>query len=376
MKKKILVVDDDESIIKLMKRILSTGGYIVYTAMNGLEAISLLETKKVDLIMLDMMMPKMDGIQFLRSINESRITFAPVLMVSGCTDVKQRIACYQLGVYDFIGKPEHTEVILKRVENGLNIGEMLTFNKTVKDDLVMANKLQSFLFPQSWAITEYFDIYALNLPIAEIGGDLFDYIHLENGGVIFFVADVSGHGISAAIFTAIVKMVFRNAVKETEDPGGIMTIMNREVAATIPTESFVTMFCGHYDPSVQILHYSNAGHPMPYLLEDGVVYELDGNGPFLGPISEVKFIRYERDVSNSSGMIVYTDGIMDITDEKENLVGKRFLLNFLNKRDLSSFENFQDLYQNLFKKQNVSIIDDCTFLLLNFKNGNREQHEQ
>jgi sigma-B regulation protein RsbU (phosphoserine phosphatase) len=366
MKKKILVVDDDDSIIKLMKRILSTGGYAVYTATNGLEAISLLETKKVDLIMLDMMMPVMDGIQFLKSINESRITFAPVLMVSGCTDVNQRLECYKLGVYDFIGKPEHTEVILKRVENGLNIGEMLTFNKTVKDDLVMANKLQSFLFPRPWISTGDYDIFALNIPVAEIGGDLFDFVHFEDGSLIFFVSDVSGHGISAAIFTAIVKMVFRNAVKETQGPGEIMSIMNREIAAIIPNESFVTMFCGFYQPSTQILHYANAGHPMPYLLEDGVVYELDGNGPFLGPISEVNFVNYTRDVSNSSGMIVYTDGVVDIADEKENMIGRRILFNMLNARNLSTFENFHGIYKKFIEKQNVSIIDDCTILLLNF----------
>jgi phosphoserine phosphatase RsbU/P len=287
-------------------------------------------------------------------------------MVSGCTDVNQRIECYKLGVYDFIGKPEHAEVILKRVENGLNIGEMLTFNKTVKNDLVMANKLQSFLFPPPWTGTEDFDIFALNIPVEEIGGDLFDYILLDDGGIIFFVSDVSGHGISAAIFTAIVKMVFRNAVKETQVPGEIMTIVNREIAATIPNESFVTMFCGHYKPSDQILYYANAGHPMPYLLEDGVVYELDGNGPFLGPIDEVNFITYTRDVSNSSGMIVYSDGITDITDEKEKSIGKRILLNLLNKRDISSFENFQALYNNLIEMQNVTIIDDCTVMLLNF----------
>ncbi len=368
MKKKILVVDDDDSIIKLMKRILTADGYTVFTAMNGLEAVSLLERKKVDLIMLDMMMPKMDGIQFLKWINENRITYAPVLMVSGCNDVQQRIECYRLGVYDFIGKPEHTEVILKRVENGLNIGEMLTFNKTVKDDLVMANKLQKCLFPDPWISTGDYDLFALNTPIAEIGGDLFDYICFPDGGIIFFVSDVSGHGISAAIFTAIVKMVFRNAVKETKNPGDVMTIMNREVSATIPSESFVTMFCGYFEPSAKLLHYSNAGHPMPYLLEEGAVYELDGNGPFLGPIHEINFINYTRDVSNSKGLIVYSDGVMDMVDEKENLIGKRLLLNILNAKDLSSFDSFQAIYQDLIEKQSVNIIDDCTILLLNFKN--------
>lgn len=372
MKKKIIVIDDDESIIKLMKRILSMEGYTVFTALDGLEAIRILEKKKVNLIMLDMMMPKMDGIQFLKSINESKITFAPVLMVSGCTDVNQRIECYQLGVYDFIGKPEHAEVILKRVENGLKIGEMLTFNKTIKDDLIMANRLQNYLFPRPWITTGDFDLFALNNPITDIGGDLFDYIYFNDGGIIFFVSDVSGHGISAAIFTAIVKMVFRNAVKETQEPGEIMTIINREVTATIPTESFVTMFCGYYMPSTQILHYSNAGHPMPYLLENGVVYELDGNGPFLGPIKGAKFISYTRDVSNSSALIIYTDGVVDIIDEKENLVGKRLLLNILNARGLSSFKNFQAYYKNLIKTQNLTVIDDSTFLLLKFKNENKE----
>ena len=224
MKKRILIIDDEEPVRDFMKKILTRSGFTIFTASDGREALDMLGTVYVDLIILDMNMPNMNGIEVLRHIREGNLTNKPVLMVSGSHDSDLRTESYRLGAYDFITKPEHTEVMLKRIENGLKIGEILDFNEFIKVELFMAKKLQKYIFPETENISEYIDIHAWNLPLSDIGGDLYDYIHFRNNKVLLFVADVSGHSISASMFTAIVKMVFRNAVKTTEDPEEIMTI--------------------------------------------------------------------------------------------------------------------------------------------------------
>ncbi|HQL81077.1 MAG TPA: response regulator, partial [Spirochaetota bacterium] len=142
MKKKILVIDDEEPVRKLLLRILNGSGYDVVAASNGKEALDKLDSVSVDLIMLDRNMPEMDGLSFLRAVRKNGITHVPVLMISGDANPENIIESYKLGVYDFIRKPEQTEVMLKRVENGLKIGEMINFNEFIRVELLMARKLQ------------------------------------------------------------------------------------------------------------------------------------------------------------------------------------------------------------------------------------------
>jgi len=296
MKKRIIVVDDDEKILKFLRRVLVKCDYSVASALNGYEALDYLKDYDVDLIILDRNMPGMDGIQFLKVIREKKITEVPVLMMSGSGDTTQRTLCYELGVYDYIMKPEQTEIMLKRIENGLKIGDLIKFSKFMNVELNMAKKLQRYLYPDPHLITENVDLRTWVQPLSDVGGDLFDYIHFRDGRVIFLLADVSGHSISAALYTAIVKMVFRNAVKNSDDPSVILTEMNQELYKNIPIEMFVTIFCGLYDGNTKTLNYSNGGHPSPFCINDKDVFELQGNDPFLGAIAEYKYQLFQKDV--------------------------------------------------------------------------------
>ena len=367
MKKRILLIDDEAQIRDFMKKILTRAGYVVFTAQDGREALEKLESLYVDLIVLDMYMPHMNGLDVLRHIRKSNITNKPVLMVSGNHDADLRIESYRLGAYDFITKPEQTEVMLKRIENGLKIGEILDFNEFMKVELFMARKLQKYIFPEPDLGSDYIDIHCWSLPLSDIGGDLYDYIHFRNDRIMFFVADVSGHSISASMFTAIVKMVFRNAVKDTEDPGEIMTKVNHELAANLPVESFVTMFCGIIDSETGIMKYSNAGHPTPYRIKsDGGFESLPGNDPFLGPIKDVVYPTYSTVLNKGDSLFIYTDGLEDIIDESYRHISLDTFLNRLAEKPVNGKESFLDFTAEITDKKFIRS-DDCTIMIVNKK---------
>ncbi|MFC1669395.1 SpoIIE family protein phosphatase [Spirochaetota bacterium] len=366
MNKKIMVIDDDESIRKLMGRVLDRAGYDVSDASNGMEALEKLDKTNVDLIILDMNMPKMNGLQFLKHVRDKNITTVPVLMVSGSSDTDLRIKSYKLGVYDFIKKPEMAEVLLKRIENGLKIGEMIIFNEFIKIELLMARKLQKYLFPDPVFKTENVDIFAWSKLLSDIGGDLYDYIEFRDGRIILCVADVSGHSISAALFTAIVKMIFRNAIKVTQDPAEVMGIMNRELSENLPVESFVTMFCGIINPGELTIEYANAGHPKPLCICNNKVVELEGNDPFLGPIQNAKFCNFKKKLKPGESILIFTDGISDLSNRDDVPVGTEMLLKTMRSEGPSAYEKFMDIQKNILKGD-FSIIDDCTLMLVNFK---------
>ncbi len=363
MKKKIMVIDDEEQIRKLLVRILSSSGYDVVTASNGKEALERLPSVSVDLIMLDMNMPEMDGLSFLRQVKDNNLTHVPVLMVSGEHNPDNIVESYKLGVYDFIRKPEQTEVMLKRVENGLKIGEMINFNEFIRVELLMARKLQKYLFPEPMVNTDQVKINTWSMPLSDIGGDLYDYVIFRDGRVVFFIADVSGHSISASLFTAIVKMVFRNALQKTDNPGEIMTIMNQELTGNLPVESFVTAFCALFNPTTRDLLYSNAGHPNPYCLDGARSIQLEGNDSFLGPIAGADFETHTVKLNGATSIFAVTDGILDIINDAEQSVGEKLINDVLMMKGKTSAEKFR-MIQKFVTSPDVVVNDDCTLMLV------------
>jgi serine phosphatase RsbU (regulator of sigma subunit) len=274
---------------------------------------------------------------------------------------------YDLGVYDFIKKPEHTEVMLKRVENGLKIGEMLAFNDLIRLELGMARKLQTFLFPPHEVHGNGFSLHGWSRPLADIGGDLYDWVHFRDERIIFFVADVSGHSISAALFTFIVKMIFRNAIKYTVQPDEIMTIMNQELSAHIPTESFVTMFCGIMNPEDRVLRYANAGHPKPFIVKNDEKRILDGNNSFLGPIPNASFDGYECALGEGERLVIFTDGILDRINLQNSLKARKVLEEMINSRE--SAESIIERVNEFVQSEPEKIIDDCTLMIIDIHHG-------
>lgn len=365
MKKTILIVDDEEHIRTFMCDLLRQNNYEPLAAPDGEAAIAILERIRVDLIMLDMNMPKMDGIAFLRHIREHKITSSPVLMLTGSYDKTTMLECYKLGVYDFIKKPEELEIMLKRIENGLKIGELIYFHEFIQLELDTARKFQKYLYPDTSMRDIHSHIEVVFHPLSDIGGDFYDYIKFRDQRLLFCVADISGHSISAAMYIAMLKMMFRKAIKEIDSPGGILTQLNREIAENLPVETFVTMFCGLIDPSQTTLHYANAGHPFPYFIQNGVAFPLEKHDQFLGPIKNAQFSTFTASITGWEGMFIFTDGILDIGPQNNGNYGIRQLHDTLNQSNAAINEKFEKI-KNYLSSSDTKINDDCTLMMIEF----------
>jgi phosphoserine phosphatase RsbU/P len=357
-RKTILVIDDDPAIVKLMVRTLQHEGYVVFSADNGQSGIDQLKHIKPDLIILDMDMPKMNGLDFLKHIRDEKMTKVPVLILSGTSELDLIIESYQYGVYDFIRKPENTGVMLKRVENGLKIGEIVSFNNYIKIELAMSRVLQSHLFPPERFTGEFFNISAWTVPLTDIGGDLYDYILFRDNRLIFILADVSGHSISAALFIANVKMIFRNGVKLYDDPGEILTYINREIGDSMPTGSFVTLFCGLVDPEKYLFHYSNGGHPLPLMIRQGKNLVVEEAEPFLGPIPETQYSTKTIKLEKRDRIIIFSDGIQDWISLNNCARCREYLYNEL--KDSSFHDGVEKIKKTIAESERR--IDDCSLI--------------
>ena len=114
----ILVAEDNQNSAKLMKIILNQAGYKVVTASNGVEAREIMDTKHIDLIVLDVMMPKMDGFEFTRQLRSSGNN-TPIIMVTARSQLEDKAIGEETGVNEYITKPFELDVVVKKVEEYL-----------------------------------------------------------------------------------------------------------------------------------------------------------------------------------------------------------------------------------------------------------------
>ncbi len=363
MMKKILLIDDENIYRSIMRKNLSRY-YEVLEAPDGLQGISILETHAIDLIILDMQMPLINGLEFLDLYQRTGTRHVPVLVMSGLNEPDIIVQSYQRGAYDYILKNENFEILLKRIENGLKIGEQLRYNEEIKGELMMAKKLQELMLPPRVMSSNSLTVRTWNRPLSGIGGDLFDCIYFRDRRVMFYIADVVGHSISAALYTMMVKMLFGNTLKTTQDPGSILTIMNHEISTIMKNGAFVTMFCGMIHLEEKRLEYSNAGNVYPLLRGRQGVEELRESEIFLGPFSDRVYKTVVRDFHPGDILMVFTDGLVELINDKDDILGNEYLKRIL----MDSYGNTNDMYRSIVdyleKGDEYTIRDDCSFLLM------------
>lgn len=335
---RILVVDDEPQNIRLLQIRLQAAGYTVLTATNGQEALELVQGDAPDLILLDVMMPKLNGFEVCQRIRgEASTQFIPVVMVTALSDKEDRIRAIEVGADDFISKPFDSHEVLARVRSLVRIKryrdaleqanrELKIHNDRLDKELQMAREIQDSLMPQEITNLMGCRIVSHYTPAVIVGGDFFDLWEIERGRLGVFISDVMGHGVSAAFITVFIKTVVEEMSVQTDDPGYLLKELNARFNQMISSQQymFATAFCAVLDLSNETLHYANAGHPSPFLVQrqhnvcKPVGDRLMGKG--LGLLPDSTYQTYRDPFTASDGLFLYTDGAYEL----QNSHGEEF----------------------------------------------------
>lgn len=130
----VLAVDDEESFLDVLQTVLTAEGYFLHTASDGVEAINLLQSSTFDLALLDVRMPRVDGIEVLKYIRDQFIDI-PVIMVTGVNDLKTAVECMKMGATNYLSKPYSTEELLTVIDSALERRRLVLENKALKSEL-------------------------------------------------------------------------------------------------------------------------------------------------------------------------------------------------------------------------------------------------
>ena len=327
----ILVVDDDPLTRKMLVRTLTAGGYECMDAENGLAAWEKMHAHQPNLVLLDLEMPGLDGAELVRKMRadaDPAIAQIPAIMLTGHSDEQSEVLCLEAGADDFVTKPINTTVLRARIQTQLRLRlmreqlrqqneELEAWRHNLERDLAAARLTQQSLIPQKPPILTGWDIAAVFRPVIEVGGDIYGWVRMKDNRMLFWIADATGHGASAALITTLTKLLFHYGSVEEDAPVAIMQAVNDDFHGIFGGRSFMTAMCVALDPDTGRASVVGAGHP-PLLIAraDGKTETIASVAPPLGLAEPPHFVETSIEIGNGDAFLLYTDGLFGGTKNK------------------------------------------------------------
>ena len=300
---------------------------------NGREAMELIRREPFDLVLLDVMMPEMSGIEVLRALREEgRLADMPVVMISAASEIEKVVECVELGAEDYLPKPFNPALLAARVRAALERRHLRMENRRQFERMTLeldkARHLQLGMMPDHFAFDPArWDIAGRMEPALEIGGDLYDLFEPLPGTLCVAIGDVAGKGMPAGLFMARARSLLRAGVLQHVAlrgslplPSEIAALLNDELCKNNPDTTFVTLFVGLLTLETGALDFCNAGHVYPLRVEPtGRVEEIvTPADPALGVMEDFPFADHRTDIGPGETLLLSTDGLGDT----QNLAGE------------------------------------------------------
>lgn len=339
---RLLVVDDNEDNRYTLTLQLEIEGYQnVAVAEDGEQALDLLQKHEFDLLLLDIMMPKLDGYQVLERLKgQGRLHNLPVIMISALNEIASVVRCIELGAEDYLPKPFDPVLLRARIGASLEKKRLRDHVRAhlarVEEELRLARELQMSMVPTIFprpSKVRPVETFAMMEPAREVGGDLYDFFESADGSLCYLIGDVSGKGVPAALFMARTKNLVRLITRLARGDGGgalapseIIAMVNQELCQDNAGMMFVTLFFGMIRLDTGELRYCNAGHNLPYLLHDKMLKAVpDVKGRPLGLRTESKYDTVTLAMAPGDLLYLYSDGIPEATDRNGGLFSEQRL---------------------------------------------------
>jgi sigma-B regulation protein RsbU (phosphoserine phosphatase) len=352
----VLVIDDQPLNQQLLARSLERSDLRVRIASDGDRGLELVQREPIDLVLLDIVLPGLDGYEILsRLLGDPATKDVPVILMSSLDTVADKVRGMELGASDYITKPFDPQEVLARVRAQLRIRslaaslarsheQLVQREQRMLEELRAAAEVQKSLLPSVSLSNARLDSGSVFEPSLAIGGDIFNIIPLASGSTLVYMADVSGHGVASALLTMsltqwLTSFVGLRNLAEVPPPATVLTALETE----FPFERFDKYFSiviATIDPVSGMVRYSAAGHPPPLVIrQSGAVERLEAGGPVIGMGFGLTFDEGRCDLAAGDRIVFYTDGVVEDLDADGERFGQdRLVRHFVDRPDLSLAE--------------------------------------
>lgn len=369
----ILLVDDEPVNLQVLINQLSLVGYKVNVAHSGRQAIDYMEHEPVpDAILLDVMMPGMSGYDVSRYLRHKYASYeVPILMLTAKNRSEDVIRGFEAGANDYITKPIESEVLLARVRTAISLKESVREKdllETLQRELSVAQKVQQALLPVRYPSVPGLNIAARYHPMAEVGGDFYDFVEHENGlGVL--IADVSGHGIPAALIASMVKMAFSLNRHLAPEPARLLGALNQVLCDKVDNH-FVTASYYFIDLRARTVLHASAGHPPIFYTDRSgrAIRDMKPKGGVLGVFPDIVHQQGSEELKSGARFVQITDGVIESRSKSGAEFGEDKLREIiLGTLHLDTEATADQIMKELREHNPAYFDDDVTFVLIDYE---------
>ncbi|MBC8182321.1 SpoIIE family protein phosphatase [candidate division KSB1 bacterium] len=377
----ILLVDDDKNILFLISEALKKFKYDLTLATGGEKALEILQENEFDLIISDLQMPKVSGIDILSVVKE-KYTDTEVLLVTGYGSIKTAVKAMKLGAFEYLSKPVNVEELRHKVTQALQRKELKIklakqqkaldkYHEMIQRDLKLAEQIHQSLVPQIYK-NEKIEIGVKYLPMIGLGGDFADIYYDGEKYIYLTLIDVTGHGISAALLVNRICSEVRKLVRENLQPAQILYDLNNFIMDVFDqTGMFLTTFTTRINTDNYEFSYAGSAHPALVLWknEKNRFEKLSSQNVIIGfeRKDANEFIQETVQLKSGDKLFLYTDGIVEAENENKKALGIIGFINILNR--LKSFpanEIVERIIDNLQQQYYTQVRDDIFLIAVDF----------
>jgi sigma-B regulation protein RsbU (phosphoserine phosphatase) len=194
----------------------------------------------------------------------------------------------------------------------------------IQKELEVAKRIQLSILPEKFPDSATFKVAARYVPMTSVAGDFYDFIVANDRQAGLLIADVSGHGVPAALIASMVKLAATSQRAKAADPSGLLSGMNGALCGNTQNQ-FVTAAYVHLDSESRELRYSAAGHPPMLLLRNGKVKEVAENGLMLAAFNFATYSTAAQPLLPGDRLLLYTDGIVEAASASGEFFGAQAL---------------------------------------------------
>ena len=335
-KESILLVDDNATNLQVLYQTLEGLGCKLLVAKDGEAALAIVQKAHPDLILLDIMMPGIDGFEVCRRLKADRATRdIPIIFLSALDQTEDKVKGLQLGAVDYVSKPFQPDEIKARVNTHLTIHrlrrEVEDQKNQLEHELEVVSDVQRKLLPKQLPQIENLRLAAYYQTSRYAGGDYYDILALDDQRWGILVADAEGHSAPAAVLMAMTCILFRSYPDAAHLPDKVIGFLNEHLCK-VADPSFMTALYGVFDSRQRRLTFSRAGHPLPmiYHAAEGRAEEYDAEGVApLGIFPYESVPRSEVALEPGDRFLFYTDGVSERFNPTGQLYGEARLLDQL-----------------------------------------------
>jgi sigma-B regulation protein RsbU (phosphoserine phosphatase) len=238
----------------------------------------------------------------------------------------------------------------------------------IRKELEIAKRIQLSILPAAFPASGKFEVAARYSPMTSVAGDFYDYVVADDTRAGLLIADVSGHGVPAALIASMVKLAATSQRSRADDPAAVLLGMNSALHGNTQNQ-FVTAAYVYVDAEAQELRYSAAGHPPMLLLRDGKVIEISENGLMLAAFDFATYSSRPHSLKASDRLLLYTDGIVEAANRAGEFFGQEKLSDLLRETAPLNSDQAADRIMETVQKWASTQDDDLTVLVCDYVGG-------